>query len=77
MAALNIQRHIPLTIASKKLGKSHDYMSQYARTKCKEPHFSDGLKWLDLHLDLCGIEKHKKLLQSESILDYNDVYHLN
>ena len=28
----------------------------------KEPKFSKGLILLDLHLDVCGIEKHRKLM---------------
>lgn len=28
----------------------------------KEPKFSKGLILLDLHLDVCGIEKHKDLI---------------
>jgi hypothetical protein len=61
-AALNIQQHMPLVQASKKIGKNPEYMGRYARLDCDEPKFSDGLKWLNLHLDLCGEIKHKKLL---------------
>ena len=65
MAALNIQQHMSLVQASKKLGKNHNYLSHYARYECEEPKFSDGLRWLNLHLDLCGPNKHQKLLISK------------
>jgi hypothetical protein len=62
---LNIRQKIPLTVASKKLGYDTDYLSRFARCEVLEPRFSKGILMLDMHLDLCGIEKHKKLLTNE------------
>lgn len=62
--ALNIQRHMPLQRASRKLGRNHSYLSQIARNEITtEPKFTDGLRILDMHLDLCGIEEHRKVLR--------------
>jgi hypothetical protein len=59
---LNIRQKMPLTLASKKLGYDKDYLNRFARQEVDEPRFSKGILMLNMHLDLCGIEKHKKLL---------------
>ena len=61
MLALNIRRHRPLTLVSLALGKDTDYLGRLSRRAVEEPKFSDGLALLDLHLDMCGLEKHLKL----------------
>jgi hypothetical protein len=60
---LNIQNNgVPLTPLSLKLGKHKGYLPQLARGEVKEPRFSDGLVLLDIHLDVCGLEKHSELM---------------
>lgn len=61
MLALNIQQNVPLAQASKKARLNKGYLSQIARGELLEPRFSIGVKLLDYHLDVCGVEKHKKL----------------
>lgn len=60
--ALNLRYHKPLWQVSLSLGLNRDYVGKFSRGEIQEPKFSDGIALLDLHLDLCGIEKHKKLL---------------
>tara|TARA_B110000908_G_scaffold104878_1_gene123525 strand:+ start:1922 stop:2161 length:240 start_codon:yes stop_codon:yes gene_type:complete len=60
--ALNLRRHIPLSVASKKLGYDKDYLNRFARAEVVEPRFSKGILMLNMHLDLCGGDKHNKLL---------------
>ena len=40
--ALNLRRHIPLSVASKKLGYDKDYLNRFARAEVVEPRFSKG-----------------------------------
>ena len=60
--ALNIRSHIPLVTASRKIGRHQDWLNQVARGEITEPKFMDGLNLLNLHLDLCGAEKHSGIL---------------
>jgi hypothetical protein len=60
--ALNISREMPLVQASSKLGRHKMFLGSLARGQVKEPKFGDGVRLLDLHLDLCGPERHRKLL---------------
>jgi hypothetical protein len=62
MLALNIRRHKPLKLVSETLGKDKDYLGRLSRRAVEEPKFSDGLALLDMHLDMCGLEQHKKLI---------------
>lgn len=62
--ALNIQIHMPLERASLKIGRHRSYLSHVARNEItSEPKFTDALRLLDMHLDLCGIEAHRKVLR--------------
>ena len=60
--ALNLRRHKSLVEISRKLGKHKNWLAQVAR-EGSEPKFNDGLLLLNLHLDLCGIDKHKRLIK--------------
>jgi hypothetical protein len=63
-AALNMQNSgKPLRRLSKSIGRNGGYLSQIARGEIKEPKFSDGVALLNLHLDICGIEKQKELIK--------------
>lgn len=61
MLMLNLRRHKPLVQISYDLGKDKDYCGRIARGAMCQPRFSEGIELLDMHLDLCGVEKHKKL----------------
>ena len=62
--ALNIQRHMPLQKASKKLGRHVGFLSQIARGEITtEPGFTDALRLLDMHVDLCGKEATQKVIR--------------
>lgn len=61
--ALNLRGHQSLTSLSIKHGWNKAYLCELARFQIREPKFSDGLKLLNIHLDLCGIDKHKDLIQ--------------
>lgn len=61
--ALNIQQKMPLQQASQKLGRDKSWLSHMARGELTtEPKFSDGLKLLNFHLDLVGLDKHRNIL---------------
>lgn len=60
--ALNLRNHRPLGSLSVENGWNKAYLGELARTEIREPKFSDGLVLLDLHLDMCGEEKHRRLL---------------
>jgi hypothetical protein len=59
--ALNLRVSGSLTALSEKEGWNKQYINEIARAEIKEPRFSVGVRLLDLHLDICGIEKHKRL----------------
>lgn len=60
--ALNIrQAGISLARAADRCGMDQATLQRLARGEIREPRFSQGVKLLDLHLDLCG-DKHKELL---------------
>ncbi len=59
--ANNIRWHMPLVEASEKLGRHRDWLAHVARGEIAEPKFGDGLALLNLHLDLCGKEKHRTI----------------
>lgn len=62
--ALNIQSHTSLQAASKKIGRHHSYLSHIARGEMTtEPGFTDALRLLDMHLDLCGKEATKRIIR--------------
>lgn len=61
--ALNIRAHVPLESASSKLGRYKGWLNQVARGEITEPKFMDGLNLLNLHLDLCGAEKHMEIMR--------------
>jgi hypothetical protein len=52
-----------LATIARELGSTAQHFERMATGVIAEPRFNTGLKLLDLHLDKCGIEKHKKLLQ--------------
>jgi len=60
--ALNIRAKSPLVAASEKLGRHRDWLNHLARGDITEPKFMDGINLLDMHLDLCGIEKHRQVV---------------
>lgn len=59
---LNLRRHGSLQQLSLKHGWNKAYLNELARFEIREPKFSDGLYLLNLHLDLCGQDKHQNLL---------------
>lgn len=59
--ALNIRAHVPLEQATARLGKYKGWLNQIARGEITEPKFMDGINLLNLHLDLCGVEKHREI----------------
>lgn len=61
MLALNIQQKQSLAKASYKNRLNKGYLSQLARGEITEPRFSIGVKLLDYHFDVCGVDKHKRL----------------
>jgi hypothetical protein len=61
--ALNLRKHKPLTTLSAEIGRHDGYLNQIARGELEEPKFSDGLKMLNLHLDVFGLEQHRELLK--------------
>ena len=62
--ALNIQRHTSLQAASRKIGRHNGFLSQIARGEMTtEPGFTDALRLLDMHLDLCGKEETKNIIR--------------
>ena len=61
---LNIRQFgMPLRTAAIKIGRNEQWMYRFANGSAKEPFFSDGLKPLDLHEQLCGPDKTRELLQ--------------
>ena len=61
--ALNIRAAgVPLERASKKCGRDHSWLGHVSRGEVTRIEFHDGLKLLDLHLQVCGEEAHKALL---------------
>jgi hypothetical protein len=60
--ALNLRQHRPLVQISVELGMSPGYMGQVSRGEVKEPGYSLGVVLLDMHLDLCGEARHRRLL---------------
>jgi len=60
--AINIRSSMSLVKASESIGRHRDWLNHLARGDIEEPKFSDGLALLNIHLDLCGIEKHRKLI---------------
>lgn len=61
--ALNIRSAgTPLAKASKTVGAHHGYVSQLARGEVTEPKFGQGIALLNLHTDICGVEKTAGLL---------------
>lgn len=60
--ALNIRSKTSLTKASESIGRHRDWLNHVARGDIEEPKFSDGLALLNMHLDLCGVEMHRKLI---------------
>lgn len=61
--ALNIRGHVPLEVATARLGKYKGWLNQIVRGEIIEPKFMDGVNLLNLHLDLCGAEKHKEIVR--------------
>ena len=62
--ALNIRKSgMPLTHASIKLGRNKGWLGQIARGEIREPFFGDALRLLDVHLDLVGVERHRKVVR--------------
>lgn len=61
---LNIQRHKALQNASIEIGRNHSYLSHIARGEItQEPKFTDALRLLDMHLDLCGADEHRRIVR--------------
>jgi hypothetical protein len=60
--ALNLRGHRPLVQISVELGMSPGYMGQVSRGEVKEPGYALGVMLLDMHYDLCGATKHRRLL---------------
>ena len=59
--ALNIRAEMPLAKASRRIGRCQSFLQQIARGQTTKVEFHDGLALLDLHLELCGAEKHRKI----------------
>jgi len=51
----------PLTKIARDTGTDAQTLNRLARGDTKDPKFNTGLKLLNMHLDACGIEKHKQL----------------
>ena len=64
--ALNLRSKAPLSALAKQNGWNPEYLNKLAREEMLEPKFSRGLELLNLHLDLCGIDKHKKLVATNA-----------
>lgn len=61
--ANNLRRdYKSLCAIARELNLSEPHLTRMATGLIAEPRFNTGLKLLDLHLDKCGIEKHRKLL---------------
>lgn len=60
-AAWNIRKHLPLEQAAKRLGRGRTWLNNISRGVTLEVTFSDGVRLLDLHTDLCGPEATQKL----------------
>ena len=63
-AALNIRAHRSLQSASKVIGEHSGLLAQFSRGEVAEPKFSQAMKILDLHTDLCGPEMTHQLLKA-------------
>jgi hypothetical protein len=59
--ALNIRRHVSLEKAAIELGRNRRWLYCISDGKTLDPAFSDAVRLLDLHLDLCGPEETEKL----------------
>ena len=56
--ALNIRAAgLPLRRADARIGRHLDFVGKIARGEIQEPKFSDGLALLNLHVDVCGVER--------------------
>ena len=51
-----------LSCVARELNLSYPHLMRMSTGVISEPRFNTGLKLLDLHLDKCGIEKHRKLI---------------
>ncbi len=61
--ANNLRRdYKSLCAIARELKLSEQHLTRMATGLIAEPRFNTGVKLLDLHLDKCGIEKHRKLL---------------
>ena len=61
-AALNLRNAgLSLATASRKIGRHKEWLAAVARGSIKSVEFHDGLKLLDLHLDVCGESAHRDI----------------
>lgn len=61
--AMNIKRAgMPLAQAARRVGRKQSWLQEIARGDVRTVEFHDGLKLLDLHLDLVGPERHREIL---------------
>lgn len=58
---LNLRRVKSLTKIAKDTGADPQTLNRLARGDTQEPKFNTGLKLINMHLDECGTDKHKKL----------------
>ena len=62
---LNLRKYsgMPLREWSLKLGLEHGHLGRLSRNEAAEPRFSLAMQLLDLHLDICGEDVHKRLIR--------------
>lgn len=61
---LNIRNETGNSVSTiaRKIDSTERHLNRIVRSEVAEPKFSKGLQLLDLHLDACGIDKHRELL---------------
>lgn len=64
MKLVNNLRHDYKSLATiaRELDSTERHLNRLARGEVQEPRFNTGLKLLDLHLEKCGIDKHRGLI---------------
>lgn len=64
MQLVNNLRHDykSISVIAREIESTEQHLNRLARGDVHEPRFNTGLKLLDLHLDKCGIDKHRGLV---------------
>ena len=62
---LNIRNETGNSVSTiaRKIDSTERHLNRIVRYEVAEPKFSKGLQLLDLHLDCCGLDKHRELLR--------------